>query len=512
MRATVALLVTCLIVGTLDAGDLGQKYVKVQSFEDLKLLAQDLSEESFEPRPPVPKVLSQMEYEDYREIQFKFTEAIWWQDQIPFWLETFHRGFVQRDRVQLYLIEKDGVREVPYSSDKFEFGKRVSHLNIPKDAGHAGIKVVSAVPNKQEILTFLGSSYFRARSGETVYGSSTRGLAVDIALPKDEEFPFFRTFWIERPSKDAENLTILALLDSPQVCGAYRFTLNPGHIETKIGVECEVHFRKTPNKIGIAPLTSMWIWGDGLAGPPKDSRPAVHDSDGLLIQTGDNQWIWRAYARQAYPSVSQFRFDAVKGFGVLQRNRSFYHFDDHNAHYHKRPSVWIRPNKPWTNGVVELLELPGAHEGIDNIGAYWVFDEKPTTDKPLSLEYDVLFFPGDLGFQTDVARCTVLDVKRKRKSIELEVRFSGENLKKFGVGQVTADIQLFRGKLIAKAIKATDTNDLLVAMQMEPTEDAPIEVTLQLQANGSTIAEQFRYLCPPEEPEFMYPQVYTRKE
>ena len=334
----------------------------------------------------------------------------------------------------MFTIDKSKAEQVPFSSKNFSFGEKVQGLASLDDSGHAGIKIVGRFPgfgDVQEILTFLGSSYFRGRSGATAYGASARGLAVDISLPRDEEFPFFKAFWVMKPEPTDQDVTLLALMDSPSICGAYEFKLVPGSIETKISVKLSLHFRKVPEKIGIAPLTSMWIWGDGLKGPAMDNRPAVHDSDGLLIRTADDKWIWRALARQSYPSVSKIYSGEISGFGLLQRNRSFYHFDDHNAQYHKRPSVWIEPKENWKNGCVELLELPGAHEGIDSIAAYWIPNERPQIDVPLTLEYDVLFFPGDHSQEKTIARATDFSIQRKNDAIDLTVRFSGDAGKDF---------------------------------------------------------------------------------
>lgn len=241
---------------------------------------------------------------------------------------------------------------------------------------------------------------------------------------REEEFPFFRGFWVVRPKQDERCVTVLALLDSPSVAGAYKFELTPGMHESQLQVESVLHFRRSPDKVALAPLTSMWIWGDGLDGPPKDARPAVHDSDGLLVQhrketvTPDDsgppssdgasseetsEWTWRAFARQSYPSVSRIAVDQLIGFGLMQRNRSFYHYDDHNARYDLRPSVWVTTDLPWSDGVIELLELPGAHEGVDNIAAYWVPDCRPTVGEPIKLNYTVSFFAGDYGRQVNGA-------------------------------------------------------------------------------------------------------------
>ncbi|GAA5509606.1 glucan biosynthesis protein [Novipirellula caenicola] len=491
---------------------------QITSFAELKTLAAATAKDEFQPRPEPPAALCQMSYEQYRDIQYRPEKAVWWKDGLPFWLETFHRGFVQRDRVSLYTNEKGVSREVPFSSQNFRYRTPIAE-EVVRNSGHAGIKIAGRFPGRsdgQEMLTFLGSSYFRGRSADTVYGTSARGLAVDIALNRDEEFPFFKSFWVQRPKTDDEQLSILALMDSRSVSGAYRFTLTPGTTETVVDVKCSLHFRSLPEKIGLAPLTSMWMWGDGLTGPPLDNRPAVHDSDGLLIHAEDDEWTWRAFARQSYPSVSQFRVNKLKGFGVLQRNRAFYHFDDHNAQYHNRPSVWVRPKRGWENGVVELLELPGAHEGIDNIGAYWIPDQKPTLDTPLELDYQVSFFPGDRSDQTKVARATYFDVQRQDGFIAMDIRFAGDVIAKRRRGTVDVEVATIRGKVLSTSAERTDTGDWIAHVLLEPTEPAPVELSLTLVDAKPNVkqklSERFVYLCPDQEPTFEYPQVYTRKE
>ncbi len=486
---------------------------RVTSFEGLVHLASSMSSQEFVPREPLPQALADLTYEEFCQIQFRHKKAVWWETPAPYWIETFHRGFVQQDCVSLFTIENSTAKQVPFSSENFDFGEKVQGLATLDVSGHAGIKIVGRFPgfgDVQEILTFLGSSYFRGRSGATAYGASARGLAVDISLPRDEEFPFFKAFWIVKPEATDEEVTLLALMDSPSVCGAYEFKLVPGSVETKISVKLSLHFRKIPEKIGIAPLTSMWIWGDGLQGPPGDKRPAVHDSDGLIIRTADDEWIWRTLARQSYPSVSKIYSGEIRGFGLLQRNRSFYHFDDHNAHYHKRPSVWIEPKQNWKNGSVELLELPGAHEGIDSIAAYWIPDERPQIGVPLTLEYDVLFFPGDHSEEKTTARATDFSIKRKNDDIDLTVRFSGVAVK--DLKTVSIQESFVRGELVSKSAQKTDTGDWLVTLRFRATEAAPIELGVTLMDNESTVSERFMYLCPDKEPSFVYPEVYTRSE
>ncbi len=518
---------THVVAERIDSAKTDPSMSMVTSMEELGQLARATAEQPFVPRAAMPEPLAKLQYEQYREIRFRPERGVWWGGDSPFSLEMFHRGFVQRDRVSLFTIDQNRVSEIPFSPKDYHYGIPLAELDSLKDAGHAGVKIAGRFPgysDAQEMLTFLGSSYFRARSGETVYGTSARGLAVNIGLPRDEEFPYFKAFWITKPQPNStqletgseatdQTLKVLALMDSPTVCGAYEFELTPGSAETRISVRCTLYFRTVPEKIGLAPLTSMWIWGDGLEGPPLDQRPAVHDADGLLIQTENDGWIWRAFARQSYPSVTRVAVDGMRGFGLLQRNRAFYHFDDHNALYHKRPSVWIEPSADWPQGAIEVLELPGAHEGVDNIAAYWIPDQKPQVGKPMKLQYDVLFFPGDRPDQTYAARATNFSVDRKANdTIKLTVRFAGAAVKQMCDGTISIDASFVRGELISKSIVPTDTSDWLATLVFRPTEEAPVEISMSLMDVNRRLSERFMYLCPHEEPSFMYPQVYTRKE
>ncbi len=498
------------------------QYTEVHDFHDLCQLAETCAENPFCPTPALPEPLASWKYDDYIKVQFKSDHATWFNQGLPFWLETFHRGFVQIDLVDVFTLipMTDGqaiCQQIHFSKDNFQYAPSL-HEDLIPSAGHAGLKIVGRFPGRgdaEEMLSFLGSSYFRARSADCVYGASARGLAINIAMNQDEEFPMFRAFWVRMPERDDDQLTVLAHLDSPRCSGAYEFRLSPGNTTSRIHVDAKLYFRDVPDKVAIAPLTSMWIWGDGLKGPPKDARPAVHDSDGLLIRSGANEWSWRAIARQDYPSVTTTEVENLHGFGLIQRNRAFYHYDDHNARYDKRPSVWVTPDTPWTTGKIELLELPGAHEGIDNLAAYWLPDELPESGKPLVLNYTVEFFAGDPPAHNLLARATNLDVDRNPTSslIGVEIRFAGPILHALPESAPPeVKFNAIRGKITRSKVKRTDTGDWVLTADVTPTEDAAVELSVQLFSGDEPVSEEFRYLMPPSEPEFVYPAVYTRQE
>lgn len=519
-----ALLAIALCVVLTHADDMRPllNYVQVDDFDDLDRLAKRTAAADFVPKPSIDPALAALDYDDYIKIGFKYQNATWWGGESPFWIETFHPGFVQRENVMLFVREDGFNRQIKFSTDDFNYDIEDFEPEKLSVSGHAGIKIAGKFPGgaTQEMLTFLGSSYFRGRSEHTIYGASARALAVDVALNKDEEFPFFRAFWVHQTADDAKTVRVLALMDSPSVAGAYQFDLTPGLVTTSIDVTASLHFRHVPEKVALAPLTSMWIWGDGLAGPPKDARPSVHDSDGLLIRTknsrsdGGDDWLWRAFARPSYPSVTRFAADRLAGFGVMQRNTAFYHFDDHNAQYHKRPSVFVTPTKGWPAGEIELLEIPGEHEGVDNIGAYWIPAGGVSTDDPLTFGYRVDIFGGTHPDETNVAHATNFQIERPvtdDEPIEMTIRFASGPIANLA-DDATIEVMMstIRGHAEKKSLQKTETGDWLLTLELKPTENAPMELRVGLRHEGQPITETFAYLMPESEPTFVYPDVYTR--
>jgi glucans biosynthesis protein len=217
--------------------------------------------------------------------------------------------------------------------------------------------------------TFQGASYFRAKGELGQVGMSARGIALTPGGDTPEEFPDFVAFWFAPAPAPAKSMTVYALLDGPSVAGAYRFV-----IQRTSGVVMEIEqnlfFRKTVERLGLAPLTSMYWYSETVKPTAIDWRPEVHDSDGLAIWTGSGEYIWRPLINPPYITISSF-FDAhPRGFGLIQRDRQFDHYLD-GVRYQLRPSAWVEPLDNWGRGVVQLVEIPTDDEVFDNIIAYW---------------------------------------------------------------------------------------------------------------------------------------------
>ncbi len=344
------------------------------SIEDVAAKARELASQKYDkPDTNLPKSLLELSYDQYRDIRFKPEKSIWRSAKLPFELQFFHPGLYFNQSVQINLLVNGQVRPLPFNYANFDYGRLNPNLDPTQfqNIGYAGFRVHFPLNTKQykdEVLVFQGASYFRALGQNQRYGLSARGLAVDTAEMSGEEFPYFTEFWIDQPSAHAKELTIYALLNSRRVTGAYKFVLKPG-VQTQMDVSARVYLREHVTKLGVAPLTTMFYFGEDSPIRPEDYRPEVHDSDGLLMNSEAGEWIWRPLVNPRKLLVTSFNFHNPRGFGLLQRDRDFKHYEDLEARYEMRPTAWIVPKGDWGDGRVELVQIPSPDETNDNVVA-----------------------------------------------------------------------------------------------------------------------------------------------
>lgn len=339
--------------------------------------AQELAKQPFrEADAALPPALAAMTYEQYRGIRFRQDRALWRGQDLPFQVGFFPRGFLYRPRVEIFEVRDGEATPVPYSPDLFDYDDPA--VRGSDALGFAGFRVHAPInrPGEfDEFCVFLGASYFRAVGRGQFYGLSARGLAIGTGTPRPEEFPLFRSFWLERPQPGVGTLVIHALLDSRSATGAFRFTVRPGDT-TLMDVESVLFPRVDIAEAGVAPLTSMYLFSARDHGRPAPQRPddwrtAVHDSDGLVALTGRNEHLWRPLANPAAVQFSAFADANPRGFGLMQRRRGFDDFGDLEVLYGRRPGLWVEPIGDWGVGAVDLVEIPTATEYNDNVVAFW---------------------------------------------------------------------------------------------------------------------------------------------
>lgn len=373
-------------------------------FNAIETRARSLAGEKYRPADSnIAKELADMSYEQYRSIQFRQDAALW-RDQSLFEIQLFHPGFLYRHPVTIRTATDTGDASLKFRADYFDYFGQAEELatKVTEDIGFAGFRVhypLNSKEFKSEFLVFLGASYFRLIGPGHIYGISARGLAIDTAEPKGEEFPAFTEFWLVKPQPEQTHLVIYALLDSPSVTGAYRFEITPG-APTEMLVEARLFARTDVRKLGIAPLTSMYLHGENHVRHEDDFRPEVHDSDGLLVATAKGEWIWRPLSNHRALRISSMSDENPRGFGLLQRDRDFNNYMDLEAKYELRPSFWVIPQEDWGLGRVELVEIPTDTEVHDNIVAYWVPEQTMKAGDTRRFSYRLRAFDQQLPEQS----------------------------------------------------------------------------------------------------------------
>ncbi len=344
------------------------------AFDDVVRRARDIAALPYESGPnALAEQLSRLDFDQWRDIRFRAERAFLAQGGSPFRMQLFHLGFLFTRPVTINIVRDGLATPIPYAANLFDYGRTRFDKPLPVNAGFAGFRLHYPLNDPRvhdELISFIGASYFRFLGRDQKYGLSARGLAIGAGVKDSEEFPYFREFWIDTPAANADRATIYALLDSPSVAGAFQFIVFPGRTSV-LSVTAHLFPRREIVRLGLAPLTSMFFTGENDRRFFDDFRTELHDSDGLLIHSGTGEWIWRPLRNPVEPAISAFVERNPRGFGLMQRDRVFEHYQDLDLHYEQRPSYWVQPEGEWGEGHVELIELPTSDETNDNIVALW---------------------------------------------------------------------------------------------------------------------------------------------
>jgi glucans biosynthesis protein len=437
--------------------------------------------------------LRDISYDQFRDIRVNPEAAIWRTEQVPFRLEPLPGGFLFTTPVAISIVDHGVARDLSILPDTFLLGPSVLKLagqTIPI----SGFRLRAHINSRSvwdEFLVFQGAAYFRAVGKGGQYGLSGRGLALRTAHPTGEEFPTFTHFWIERPAPNATNIVVHALLESESATGAYRFSVTPGN-ETVMDVEMTLYPRVPLEGVGIAPLTSMFLFDESNRARIDDFRDEVHDSDGLQILTESGEQIWRPLANPTRLEVSSFTDQAPRAFGLVQRSRRASDYQDLEARYELRPSAWIEPTSDWGPGSVELVEIPSDRETNDNIVTFWRPKEPLAADKPWQASYRVRWtsYPRlapSLGRAMMTRSGPSLDGKRRLFVIDFEA--SEPRIEDLRVEAGSSS-----GRLTNLVLQPNPlTKGLRASFELDPSDASVAELRLRILKEDRPVTETWLY-------------------
>ncbi len=425
-------LTSLVVFGTLTSAALCQTWEREDvGFESIQSRARDLAYKPFVPpnRDSLPSWMNDLNYDQYRDIRFNPNQALWAAEKLPFRAMFFHPGYLYREPVTLNEFTSSHQQQIRLAEAFFNYGPLVAkHGDLPMEGGFAGFRLHAPLNNPDvfdELVAFQGASYWRALGKNQRYGISSRGIAVDTGADgAAEEFPSFREFWLKKPVETDTQAVFYALLDGPSYSGAYQFKVTPGN-ESIVDVKAVLFARRAVQRLGIAPMSSMFWFGENSRRRFDDFRPEVHDSDGLAIRTGNGERLWRPISNDTGKlEFSSFEMEKCGGFGLLQRDRRFSAYEDGEASYHLRPSLWIEPTSDWGPGKVMLMEIPTTNELSDNTTAMWEPARTPQPGERVEFSYRQHWTMDEDPSQADghvvATRTGVHDWQKEQRTITVE--------------------------------------------------------------------------------------------
>lgn len=477
------------------------------SFDILTEQMRSQAKQAYAAPPKVTSFLGQLKYDDYQRIQFNPDRARWDTSDSFFRVDAFHLGWLFDTPVQLFEVANGMAQPMTFTTDDFIYHGDLA-ARVPKSTpleGVAGFRLrypLNRADIFDELVAFIGASYFRALGEGNTYGLSARGLAINTGLSGAEEFPRFSAFYLEHPAPGAQTVALNAALESPSCTGAYRFVIAPGK-NTVMEVTARLFFRAAVQQLGIAPLTSMFLYSNNNREGWDDYRPEVHDSDGLMIRRGDGDVMWRALNNPPKLGSSVFTLASPKSFGLHQRDRNFADYEDAGAHYETRPSIDVEPIGDWGQGSVRLVEIPSDLEVNDNIVAFWIPSAPVQAGQELEFRYKLVW--GDLPPDGNGERAYVFDTRAGHGGVsgtkpdpntrKFVIDFKGGILARMpGDSAVQPVVTVSNGKIVTQTLfKLTGTDIWRLVMDVSATAGSVVELTAHIAGYGRKLTEIWLY-------------------
>ena len=460
----------------------------------LKMAAQLASKPFKEPTaPPLPSVFSNLTFQQYAAIQRVPGTAIWSDQKLGFSLEPLHRGFVYTTPIAVNIVENGMAQRVIYDPADFDFGKLKAPATMG-DLGFSGLRILKSYDHGfEDVAIFQGATFYRSRGHTQPFGLTARGLSIRTGDEPGEEFPLFREFWVEKPNPAANTLTIHALLDSPSVTGAFRFTLRPSEI-TIIDTEMTLIARTAVDKLGFGAMAAAYLFSPLDHRRPDDVRAAAYELAGLQVLTGKGEWLWRPLSNRETLQISAFSDVNPRGFGFLQRSRSFDSFYDDETHWELKPSLWIEPIGDWKEGDLHLLEIPAASETNQNMIVQW----RPKAAMAAATTQSVAFRqfwcwspPSKPPLPSCVSSRRGKVGARQRFAVEMAGDLFADQAK---AAAAKAEVQASPGKIVSvRTFPYKDRRSVRVVFDLDPGSETYSELRLTLKVDNQPASETWLY-------------------
>ncbi|MDR2844723.1 MAG: glucan biosynthesis protein [Puniceicoccales bacterium] len=477
------------------------------SYADVVAQARALAAAPYAPeREQVPRFYLELFTEQFREIRFRPEKSIWNGTDSPWRMRLLHPGLSYNRVARLFTVEEGRARELRYDPERFSFGT-IATRPAERPGGHAGFSLhtsgEASGSASEAVVAFVGGShlYCIPAGVGAVHGVSARGIAINTALRDlTEDFPFFKKYWIERQPAGSAHAVVYALMDSPHVCGAYRFVITPAR-RTTAEVEVVFFVREKMARLGLAPLSAMYWFGENTLRKPDDFRREVHSADGLLFKEAAGSVRWRPLGNGDATRHSTFAVENLAGFGLRQRDTAFASYQDIEGAWHRRPGTWVEPLEGWSRGTLHLIEQPASQETWENVVCYWQPEPLPAAGTALKLRYRVTWAREKDFPETALAHVLATHAGRKVGAANQRnyvVDFSPLSVGTGAVAAtVTAHVAVTGGAQLGKQrlLFNNETQGWRLVLEIKPySSDASYEMKAVLRRDGRDVSEYWDYM------------------
>ncbi|MDR1577224.1 MAG: glucan biosynthesis protein [Deltaproteobacteria bacterium] len=406
-------------------------------FDQVERLARALANQKYQEQEPqkVAFVRENLGENLWRDINFK-EDSLLWTGEGFFSVGFCHPGSVYDQTVDIQVVEDGQVSPVKFQAQLFNYPSAALSAKVDEEGlGFSGLSLYFPVHTqeaKEKGLVFLGASNFQSLARRADLGLTARGLIIDPALPEGEQYPYFRRFWLVKPKPEDREMTIYALLEAPSLTGAFAFVVKPG-VSTVVETKAVLFSRRGqswPRKLGLAPVSAMYLFSEKENASPYDWRPEVHSADALLVSVDQRTWYHRPLNNPRRLLSTSFHESSFAGFGLIQKDGSFDHFQDFGARYDRRAWVFVEPGDGFEPGHLELLEIPSSREIHENVQAFWARDLS-SQNGSRELRYDYKLYwtaPGSVPHLLGRVVANRILTNSNPETAEFFVDFEGEAL------------------------------------------------------------------------------------
>ncbi|HUX82497.1 MAG TPA: glucan biosynthesis protein G [Halothiobacillus sp.] len=474
---------------------------------DVVIQAKQLASSGYQPTPKIPESLTQIDQSTYGRIAFKPSVQLW--PSSRFNIQPIAAGYIYQRPVELYEVTPQSVAPIVFDKGQFDWPSPSFAQSVPANLGFAGFSIdypLSGQDSNDLMLTFLGGAQFGVVAANQVEGAHARGVAIDTGLPQGEQFPMFTKFWLVHPDPADHHLVIYALLDSPSLTGAYEFVIRPDGDRVNVHVTANLFPRNKIDRVGLAPLSTMYFYGQIGQRPAGQWRPAAFESDGLLMHMGEGNWVYRSLLNPSALRVNQFDADGIRGFGFMQRQKRFCYFEDVIARFEDRPSLWVTTEAGFGKGKVVLVQIPTNSDLHENQIAFFQPSDLVDADHPLAFAYTLSVGNSSVADEplAVVRRPLIGTVKvnadnKTDNAYRINLDFSGGKLAGLAPGSpVIAQIETAgtANVLEQAVVPLPDPGHWRLSMLLSPVGRAEVHVDATLAIGKKVLSETWRYELP----------------